>query len=100
MAASHNWASLPGPLVDAFCCLASSQDLAQCSLVCRGWRAALQGSGAPWAAALLQEFGYGAHAHRLCMHMSDDASIECFSCQPSHAQPPTPPLQIHPAVAT
>ena len=61
MAACHNWASLPGPLVDAFCCLASSQDLAQCSLVCRGWHAALRGSGAPWEAALRQEFGYGAH---------------------------------------
>ena len=55
MAAIQAWASLPGPLMDAFCCLASSRDLCQCSLVCRGWHAALQGSGAPWEAALREE---------------------------------------------
>lgn len=54
------WASLTGSLLDCIFSHLDSDSLARCCMVCKAWRSLLSAagsSGAPWAAALLQEHG-------------------------------------------
>ncbi|KAL4458535.1 hypothetical protein ABPG75_013400 [Micractinium tetrahymenae] len=60
------WTALPGPLLDCVFSHLDSDDLASCCAACKSWRALLCGagsSGAPWAAALHQEYGHALHMH-------------------------------------